>query len=626
MKKILLLIGALMMTTCWFVSCDDNDGFSNPHILTNDELEEMERQRIQDSINRARINADIIVEYNITLSEGDAYEGKELVVDWQPIADCFGTTVETLWQALDDGDAKALFIQGSNHADYAGGTTANGVLGYWCNKDGDVCSWGSDAAVYEEWWSEDGAFFVGQMPGSLVAGDVVTIMPGVKYQDKRAIIKMTFTIGEVQKVEAGVVHEQNLTIDLGVGSGDKYQPTALAFDYDAVLAALGVSELSTDMLVTYDANGEFVTKQNADLGFWMSKDGPIGAWGEDASAWLSYGAIEEANVIGVCLMPGAQEEGDVFHNSIGFMNGDKIAMLNITINVVAGDAPQEINAEVVYTADLNIKLTVNPDSYNPSPLAFDYDAVLAAIGASELSPEMLVTYDADGGFVKDWNADSGFWMSKEGPIGNWGENASAWLSYGVTDPGTIGVCLMPGAHEAGDVFVNPIGFINEDKVAMLSVTIEVIDYTDPETKPGTEPADIAKDIELTKVWSDDYASVDVNVKDDICKAFNMTTFELYNALNDGTIKVFINEVAEEAAYTGSEPGEYWVNGEGATTDWAGGYFYTGLYIDYQNLVITIGAGNHPDNCPNPFSLGYKLIVTNGTTTATFNVTANFTAE
>ena len=67
----------------------------------------------------------------------------------------------------------------------------------------------------------------------------------------------------------------------------------------------------------------------------------------------------------------------------------------------------------------------------------------------------------------------------------------------MTEGNTVGVCLMPGAHAEGDVFVNSIGFQNGDKIAMLNITTKVVGYIDPETPPGGDPEGATAAIALT---------------------------------------------------------------------------------------------------------------------------------
>ncbi|MCF0201971.1 MAG: DUF4859 domain-containing protein [Bacteroidaceae bacterium] len=464
MKKILFLVPlfALMMG---FYSCNDNENVSYLHILTNEELAEMHRQDSIDSVNRSKINANLILDYECELFEGDAYEGKNIGIDFQPIADLFGMTVDELYNGINEGEVEPLFIQGTTHQDWAQGCTANAPWGYWANVDGDACSWGQGSAVFTEWNGE--ALTCGQMPETLALGDEITVLPGLRYGSNRAVIRLKVKIVKPQEIVAGIVYEDDLTINLTTNAGS-YDPHPLEFDYDAVCKAIGVSQLSTDMLVTYaDASGKITNKQNADMGFWMDKTGPIGGWGD---------------------------------------------------------------------------------------------------------------------------------------------NASVWLSFGMTEGNTVGVCLMPGAHAEGDVFVNSIGFQNGDKIAMLNITTKVVGYIDPETPPGGDPEDATADITLTKPWTDDYASVSADVRDILRNAFKATTYQIYSAILDGELKMYCLEASEEEpAYTASAPG-YWIKADGSATSW-GVESVAFVELASGETFLTLNVGNHPDLAdPMGFTVPAKMIV------------------
>lgn len=63
--KRLVYICILFTLFAGIIGCGDNSDFSNPHVLTADEVAELHRQDSLDSVRRAQINADLILEYTV---------------------------------------------------------------------------------------------------------------------------------------------------------------------------------------------------------------------------------------------------------------------------------------------------------------------------------------------------------------------------------------------------------------------------------------------------------------------------------------------------------------------------------------------------------------------------------
>ncbi len=638
MKKILYSAAALFFMLGGLASCGDNDDFSKAHTLTAEEIASMEEQeRIKDSL-RQVINANLVLKYEVTdYISADSWTSQRLDLDMTPVAELFGLTVQQVYDGINGIDGApnivGFAIDGTTHNDYSSASTSSGPWGHWWNTDCDVTTWGNGTlAFYCEWqyWGdpddpEDGTYMlVGQLPGTATAPVTYVVYECLKYQDYRVAFEITYNLIERGAVVASIVNTQDLEITLPQNPAS-YDVTGLKFDLAQTLSDIGASSLNAeDNFVTYDENGQFVQGLNADYGFWMDKNGYKGSWGDDAGAWISYGAGTAEDEIGVCLMPGANETGDVYVMKVGFMNGSKIEMLSITITV--GDATV-LAAEVVGRQDLTVEMAPNDvGSYDPTPVAFDLAKALADTGLSEITTSNITAYDMDGNLMTYTNADGGFWYDKSGPVGGWGDDASAWISYGITeDPATIGVCLMPGTTAAGDVYEHDFYIINENVMEQLHVTINVTEFEDPEDKPGTTPADATTAVELNIEWADWWPDAYFDVRDLVRNAFNLTTYEVMTALNNDELKVYLNEIGDGVPAYNANHGEYWIGFDGAldAAGWPDAPVYTGFYAD--DNTIEVGAGINSDVVANEAaSLSYKLIALYNGTTVTFDVTLNIT--
>ncbi|MDP4271572.1 MAG: DUF4859 domain-containing protein, partial [Bacteroidota bacterium] len=148
MKKIYLYIAFLSLLMTGLVSCGDNTNFSEPHVLSDVEKAEMERQ---DSVKNAQlnnVNANLILTYtaNITISK-TAYDGTSVPIDLDKIAKTFNITKEQLIAGIngDNGalEIKGFAIQGSTHDDLGTATNTGSTWGHWWDKNGDVVAWGA---------------------------------------------------------------------------------------------------------------------------------------------------------------------------------------------------------------------------------------------------------------------------------------------------------------------------------------------------------------------------------------------------------------------------------------------------------------------------------------------------
>lgn len=624
-------------------ACGDNDDFTSLHILTDSELAELDRQqRERDSLAQI-INADLILDYELTDYPITNWFSQPLFLDIDKVAELFGLTEDEVYAGIVGADGapkiQGFAIQGTTHVDYLVASTTNGEWGHWWATTTDVSkAWNSDDSFFFLEWAYDwdeatdtplyntGHFNVGQMPDKWPVGTSATVLEGLSYQGKRVVFRITLKVVEREAVVASVVHTQQLSISMKPNVTGSYEPIPLKFDLATTLTNIGVSELTTGNLIAYMPDGSWAQEMSADNGWWFGKDGNAGSWGSDASAWVSYGTVGDDEV-GVCLMPdnGAQS-GDVYLIKFGFIANNKIEMLEITINIIDGDDPN--SATITGTQSIVAEVTENiTGSYDPTPVKFDLQAALSHLGLSSLKDSYLVAYTADGDLSMSTNADAGFWFDKSGPIGNWGADASCWISYGLLGDDEIGVCIMPdNGAVAGDEFHHLFGFFNADegKVEMLDVTVKVTGYSydDPETRPeGNPTTNTVVDVVIEKPWDDFYGAESFDIREALRNAFKLTTHEIYMASLEGNIRLYNKVVTGEPTSTGGSALENWLDLNGDAVYYGeGSAVYCGIECD--NDYIEVYAGNFPDQelCPPGSEVNTTYIVTCNGGQVTLNIT------
>lgn len=502
MKRIyfIYLLPVLMTVfSAALTSCGDNDDFSKLHVLTDEEIRQME---IQDSILKAnllKINADLVEDYTVQAYPASQWDAKALVIDFTGAAEVFGLTPEEVVAGINQAPGAPAItgfaIQGTTHEDYNVATNTNNVWGHWWRYDGDVCAvYNEDASrFYCEWagyYDEEADenvetyFNVGQLPGTCVAGNTFTVLEGLKYNEKRVVYRITYEIIERGQTTGGIVGTQQLSLT-----------------------------------------------------------------------------------------------------------------------------------------------TAADNTYATVPLEFDLNKACSDLGVSSLDDLDWVATNADGSYAQEYTATPppGFYFDLDGNAGTWGDNASVFVLY--EGGNTFSVGQMPDQLKPGDSVTVKMGAVKGDKIEMFEITVNIVEFEDPETPPAGDPYETEVNVTLSKPYSNDYAAVEAdNAAETIKDALKMTTYQIYQGILSGDVKVYLNEVTEEDPEYTAGDGEYWIDEDGNSIDWGNGLIYAGVYTEPSYLGLEMGC--HPDNCsPNGgHTVNFKLIVTgpNGGK-VTFNITAEITA-
>lgn len=120
------------------------------------------------------------------------------------------------------------------------------------------------------------------------------------------------------------------------------------------------------------------------------------------------------------------------------------------------------------------------------------------------------------------------------------------------------------------------------------------------------------------------------MKEELRQAFKMTTYQIFQAIENGEMKMWVGEIGNKADdegnpdYTGDAPG-WWLNSEGAPVSWGDEAIAYVCLVSSEEELYFYG-GNHPDNCsPQGQTIKTKYIIEYKGTTATYNVTFEITA-
>ncbi|WP_294591100.1 DUF4859 domain-containing protein [uncultured Bacteroides sp.] len=366
---------------------------------------------------------------------------------------------------------------------------------------------------------------------------------------------------------------------------------------------------------------------NSYWGHWWDKDGNTTTWGDNARVFAEYNA--EEGYFNVGQMPGKLEVG----KNIKFIECLKYQDLRVAIVITAiPKGKEQINASIVSTQDLTVEM--NPrSSYDSDPIGFDRAKVLSDLGIASLEDAQIIGVNADGTYAQETSANNGYWYDIEGFASSHGDNAGVYVEYyGLGDEVEEGdldvlyVGQMPNKLEGGYTKTVKYGFLANNKIVMLNITVKIIAYQDPETPPTGEPTtDKALDVTIEKPWDNTFSNVQFDVKDILREAFKMTTYQIHKARISGDLKIYCGKVSEEdPKYTSDSPG-YWLNAAGEVCSY-GSESTVFCCLGSSETALYLYAGNHPESCVPNTTVTSKYIISCNGGLVTVNLTVKVGAK
>lgn len=446
MKKNIFYVATLVLSLgLGMTGCDDNTDVCKEHILTPDEIAEIERQDSIRNEQMNKINADLVLEYqaDITISQV-AYDGTHVLVEIDKIAELFEISEEELLAgiALEDGapEIQGFAIEGSTHADKMTASNSNSTWGHWFDADGNVVAWGDNAMVCCEYNTEDKFFNVMQFPKHLVDGQKVKVIEGLKYGEKRAAVVITIIAHGAEEITAPIVSTQKISIDVNPAS--TYDMNNVKFDVKQVMADLGISSMDDAKYVGVKTDGSYAQESDAGTnGFWYDEEGFASGFSDDARVYTSYGGDDwAADEIGIGQNPGKMVEGDQVVIKYGILANNKIAMIEITVNVVPYDDPETVPSGDPITSELAVNLSKDYDN-TYSSIRFDVKEVLREafkmttyqIHRARVSGDLKIYCGEESAEDPSYTADApGYWLSQDGASAKYADGF-CWVSLGTSE-------------------------------------------------------------------------------------------------------------------------------------------------------------------------------------------------
>jgi hypothetical protein len=432
-----------------------------------------------------------------------------------------------------------------------------------------------------------------------VTGDTIKVIEALKFNELRVAVIITILPVPPGQINAKVVDTQELT--MSVTPRSSYDPDPLKFNLDKVLSSLGITSMDAVKFLGVNKDGTYAQEAVTGKGFWYDLEGFVGAWGDNASVYTNYGDFE-ADQISIGQFPDRLAADQSYTIQYGFMANNKIVILKITINVVGYQDPETPPAGSPEALSIDVLLS---KKYSNDYASVTFDAKEIMRNAFKMTTYQIHQAIAKGdlklyqGAVSEtapaYTADApGFWLKPDGTVGQWAESV-VWTSIGHSETELF---LFGGNHPDNatpgtTVTTKYIATCNGGSVTFnITFKVEKDDYVDPETPPTGTPEALTMDIDLSKTYSDDYATVTADVKETMRNAFKMTTYQIHKAIESGELKLYQGAVSETApAYTADAPG-YWLKPDGTAGSWGQGAVVW-VSLGHSETELFLYGGNHP---------------------------------
>lgn len=424
------------------------------------------------------------------------------------------------WTAENSTDANMFFLtttegQSDNY-------TQGGKGGFWVNANGMPQAWSDDNSGlrwfntigWEAVADEDGVFSItiGQFPGQCVAGETYTPKFVLKLGEKEATIEITINIiekpvviPEPELAWAKLTIVEDITKDVEQKPRSGYDADKVEVELTEALAKLGVSaELVKDELrqllfakiayVTDDAvmgalmSDSLTNESSANgIGFWLRdvndlegtptyECGRFAYNGDDCFFAEAFEFNAETGILSCSIgqMPNKLKGGNTYFAYFYIVYGDKA--IRIRYNLVVPEQQLGTLADYEKAGESIMKVEMEPqNSYDTKNFSIDIETITTALGCSVGEIDDFYMLDSDVDFAGKNQEGVGYWVSNEGSVVNWGDNAMFYVTPKADDFSKFGIGQYPGHMNVGDSVRATLYFLANSKYYQLGIDLVIIE-------------------------------------------------------------------------------------------------------------------------------------------------------
>ena len=431
--------------------------------------------------------------------------GNEKAVDFKltDVAQALQTDTTTLvaalnsWTAEGSTDANMFFL--TTTEGLSDNYTQGGKGGFWVNAEGLPQAWSDDNSGLRwfntiSWTSaenEDGKFsvMIGQFPGQCAVGDTFKPKFVLKLGDKEATLEITINIIEKPTVDipqpelawAKLTIVDEITKDVTQKPRSGYDSDKVEVDLTEALTKLGVSAsvvqdelrqllfakiayVTEDAVMGAQMSDSLTNQASANgIGFWLrnfsdaegtptSECGRFDYNGDDKFYMEAFAFDAETGILSCNLgqYPNSLKGGDTYYVDIYIVFGDKA--VKIRYNLIIPEVKVGTLEDYEKAGEHTIRVEMEPaESYDTKNFSIDIETMVNALGCQVGEIDDFYMLDSEIDFATGKNQEGvGYWVSMEGKVINWGNDAMFYITPKADDYSKFGIGQYPGHMNIGD--------------------------------------------------------------------------------------------------------------------------------------------------------------------------------
>lgn len=420
------------------------------------------------------------------------------------------------WQEAETWEGENMFwLIGANDA-ATDEPTADGK-GFWMTAEGERIGYGEGAI----WFAfalvdvENDVFSIncGQMPNTMKAEDSGHAKFQLRYNGKSVNFEVTLNVVAKPVVDipqpelawGKLTIVEEITKDVTQKPRSGYDADKVEVDLTEALTKLGVSgDLLKDELsqllfakkayVTEDAvmgaqmSDSLTNESSAGApGFWLRnfsdaegnptfECGRFAYDGDDCFYAEAFAFDTETGILSCNIgqMPNKLKGGNTYFADIYIVYGDKA--IKIRYNLILPEVKVGTLEDYEKAGENTIRVEMEPaESYDTKNFSIDIETMVNALGCQVGEIDDFYMLDSEIDFATGKNQEGvGYWVSMEGKVVNWGNDAMFYVTPKADDYSKFGVGQYPGHMNIGDSARATLYFVAGSKYYQLNVDLVIV--------------------------------------------------------------------------------------------------------------------------------------------------------
>lgn len=420
------------------------------------------------------------------------------------------------WQEAETWEGENMFwLIGANDA-ATDEPTADGK-GFWMTAEGERIVYGEGAI----WFAfalvdvENDVFSIncGQMPNAMKAEDSGHAKFQLRYNGKSVNFEVTLNVVAKPVVDipqpelawGKLTIVEEITKDVTQKPRSGYDADKVEVDLTEALTKLGVSgDLLKDELsqllfakkayITEDAvmgaqmSDSLTNESSAGApGFWLRnfsdaegnptfECGRFAYDGDDCFYAEAFAFDTETGILSCNLgqMPNKLKGGNTYFADIYIVYGDKA--IKIRYNLILPEVKVGTLEDYEKAGENTIRVEMEPaESYDTKNFSIDIETMVNALGCQVGEIDDFYMLDSEIDFATGKNQEGvGYWVSMEGKVVNWGNDAMFYVTPKADDYSKFGVGQYPGHMNIGDSARATLYFVAGSKYYQLNVDLVIV--------------------------------------------------------------------------------------------------------------------------------------------------------